>query len=453
MPSAPRSSCSRSGAHSSSAASPCSRRPRCSSPSTAACRSPSGPSAQASSLLAGWSARPLCCGGRRGSSSRSCSSTAPFRLPLDFGREHRFYVAIAHGGQLGRLLPLYAVLCVCRARTSSGTPSRAARCKPLPRDDRVAGGGVPRLDVAVAALDERARVGPHPARVLPAPVRRAGRSRRSGAVPGANASSPRVRSRSRSRRSSRSSGLVEAATHRLIFYSHNLARSANTYSSFFRVTSLFRDPNLYGRHVVLGIVVLVVCLWLRQGRRPGGDGADRAAVGRPLLLVLPVELCRALRRRLRDHDRDGRGRIRWVAIAAAVVVALVGAGIAASKVARHIGRKATSDRSRRIELTAKVWVAPPARGVGIGGQPIESQRLADRLAPARTFVSHTTPLTVAAELGTIGVLLYVGLLAGSAVDTLGGAAATSRRSGFRSRRSSSRSSCTRSRTAASSRIR
>src|SRR5438876_1128479 len=37
---------------------------------------------------------------------------APFRLPLDFGSEHRFYVAIAHGGQLGRLLPLYVVLAV-----------------------------------------------------------------------------------------------------------------------------------------------------------------------------------------------------------------------------------------------------------------------------------------------------------------------------------------------------
>src|SRR5919204_3190565 len=37
---------------------------------------------------------------------------APFRLPLDFGSSHRFYVAIAHGGQLGRLLPLYVVLAV-----------------------------------------------------------------------------------------------------------------------------------------------------------------------------------------------------------------------------------------------------------------------------------------------------------------------------------------------------
>ena len=37
---------------------------------------------------------------------------APFRLPLDFGRSHRYYVAVAHGGQLGRLLPLYLVLAV-----------------------------------------------------------------------------------------------------------------------------------------------------------------------------------------------------------------------------------------------------------------------------------------------------------------------------------------------------
>src|SRR5215203_4492503 len=34
-------------------------------------------------------------------------AAAPFRLPLDFGREHRFFVALA---ELGRLLPLYGVL-------------------------------------------------------------------------------------------------------------------------------------------------------------------------------------------------------------------------------------------------------------------------------------------------------------------------------------------------------
>src|SRR5205823_3145575 len=56
---------------------------------------------------------------------------APFRLPLDFGSSHRFYVAIAHGGQLGRLLPLYAVLAVAVLatawRTIRGSPARPIR--------------------------------------------------------------------------------------------------------------------------------------------------------------------------------------------------------------------------------------------------------------------------------------------------------------------------------------
>jgi hypothetical protein len=35
---------------------------------------------------------------------------APFRLPLDFDRENRFFFAVATGGKLGRLVPLYVVL-------------------------------------------------------------------------------------------------------------------------------------------------------------------------------------------------------------------------------------------------------------------------------------------------------------------------------------------------------
>src|SRR5262245_31219197 len=35
---------------------------------------------------------------------------APFRLPLDVDRGHRFLFAVAESGELGRLLPLYVVL-------------------------------------------------------------------------------------------------------------------------------------------------------------------------------------------------------------------------------------------------------------------------------------------------------------------------------------------------------
>src|SRR5262245_23813938 len=35
---------------------------------------------------------------------------APFRPPVSFGSEHRYFIGVASSGQLGRLLPLYGVL-------------------------------------------------------------------------------------------------------------------------------------------------------------------------------------------------------------------------------------------------------------------------------------------------------------------------------------------------------
>ena len=58
-------------------------------------------------------------------------------------------------------------------------------------------------------------------------------------------------------------GIIQAATHKLWFFSPAV-EVGNAYSSFFRVTSLFRDPSLYGRHVVIGIVVLLVCVLYRK---------------------------------------------------------------------------------------------------------------------------------------------------------------------------------------------
>jgi O-antigen ligase len=336
---------------------------------------------------------------------------APFRLPLDFGREHRFYVAIAHGGQLGRLLPLYAVLAVCALALIWDT-LRGDEITTIPREIAIPasafiafasvsllwssdqGSGRILLEffllpfAALVAVGARA---PFPDRV----------PRVLGVLAIALASIFAA------------VGIIEAATHRLIFYSHNLDVS-NTYTSFFRVTSLFRDPSLYGRHVVLGLAVLVVCLWLREIRLAAAAvliallwvglyfSYSQSSLAALFAVVLGVTIVAA--------DR----RVRWVAIAAAVVVALAGAGIAASQVADSSVRKATSDRSRRIDLTGKVWLHHPVAGVGLGGQPRESQKLADRAGPMQNFVSHTTPLTVAAELGLIGVVLYVALLAGAA---------------------------------------
>jgi hypothetical protein len=336
---------------------------------------------------------------------------APFRLPLDFGRSHRFYVAIAHGGQLGRLLPLYVVLAVA-VLALVWDALRGRPVPPLPREIALPAAAFLALASVSLLWSIDVRSGRNlleyfllPFAVLVAVVGRAPFPARL----------PRLLAALAVGLASLFAvvGIVEAATHRLIFYAHNLTVS-NTYTSYFRVTSLFRDPSLYGRHVVLGIAVLLVCLWLRKidlvpaaamiallwaGLYFAYSQSSYAAL---FVIVLAVTLV------------SGDRRARQVAVVAAVAVALVAVGIAAAKVAHSSVRKATSDRSRRITLTAKVFAHHPLAGVGIGGQPRASQRLATHYGPLQNFVSHTTPLTVAAELGIVGFVLYVALLAGGA---------------------------------------
>ena len=55
---------------------------------------------------------------------------------------------------------------------------------------------------------------------------------------------------------------------------------------------------------------------------------------------------------------------------------------------------------------------PPGGRVGLGSQPVASQARSEQGSPTR-FVSHTTPLTVAAELGVIGWAAYFALIVGA----------------------------------------
>src|SRR5204863_8812967 len=98
----------------------------------------------------------------------------------------------------------------------------------------------------------------------------------------------------------------------------------------------------------------------------------------------------------------GERRARRMAVVVAVAVALVAVGIAGAKVGHTSVRKATSDRSRRVELTAKAFAHHPLAGVGLGGQPRASQKLATRFGPLQNFVSNPTPRTVRPGSATAG---------------------------------------------------
>jgi O-antigen ligase len=64
-------------------------------------------------------------------------------------------------------------------------------------------------------------------------------------------------------------------------------------------------------------------------------------------------------------------------------------------------------------VTWVVFANHPLVGVGIGGQPQASRDEANTELSAKRDRSHTTPLTVAAELGLLGLLVYAALLAGA----------------------------------------
>ncbi len=196
---------------------------------------------------------------------------------------------------------------------------------------------------------------------------------------------------------------------RTIFFAQDL-RVANTYTSYFRVTAVFKDPSIYGRHLVLAIAVLLVLLWLgRIGLllAAGLGGVLFAGLyfsySQSSMAVLFVSAL-AITLVLGDH------RSRRIVVTAALVAALAGGAIAATTAHGHSLRKATSGRSRLVAVTTTVISKHPLVGVGVGSQPLASREEAKTRSGAAKNASHTTPLTVAAELGALGVVLYLVLL-------------------------------------------
>ncbi len=87
-------------------------------------------------------------------------------------------------------------------------------------------------------------------------------------------------------------GFVEYATRRLLLNPKVIA--SNELEAYFRVNSLFFDPNIYGRFLVLVMLGLAaVLLWERRPRTVGARRRRaRGALGRPAADAVAVELRR-----------------------------------------------------------------------------------------------------------------------------------------------------------------
>jgi hypothetical protein len=206
-------------------------------------------------------------------------------------------------------------------------------------------------------------------------------------------------------------GIWQAQT-RTLFFARDL-EVANAYTSFFRVTSLFKDPSLYGRYLVIPIAVLLVAIVVRRGRAIDWIAATAVVAflfwglfysysqsSFVALFVVTFGIA------LVGSDR----RTRTVLAACTLAAAIVAAGVAGAAIGGRSARDVTSGRSRLVEITFDAFKERPVAGVGIGGQPQASAEAAGRRSPRRN-ASHTTPLTVLAELGVVGFAAYLWLLA------------------------------------------
>jgi O-Antigen ligase len=221
--------------------------------------------------------------------------------------------------------------------------------------------------------------------------------------------------------------LVQEAT-RHVFLNDKL-RESNVYNPYFRVNSLFFDPNIFGRFLVVVLLLLApVAAWSTDRRRTAAAVAVLVVVWLGLLATLSQSSLGALLVGLAVLTAAA-GAGRRIAVPAAVlvtagvvlVVAFPGALRLQLDSAGSV-RKATSGRSDLVSGGADLFAKRPLVGWGSGAFPVEYARRHRTDEEADDVsASHTIPLTVAVEQGVIGLAAYLALLVAALALLLRGA--------------------------------
>jgi len=199
---------------------------------------------------------------------------------------------------------------------------------------------------------------------------------------------------------------------RSLFWNDQVIRS-NEFHTYFRVNSIFWDPNIYGRYLSLVIVLAMsALLWAKERRTLGLLTALVAVLWLGLVPTFSQSSFAALLAGLAVLAAL-RWSWRWTLAAVgagailAVVVVLFAGGV--SKLSPDRFNVDTGGRANLVSGGTDLFAQRPLWGYGSGSFPrAYREHIATKKAPVS--VSHTEPVTVAAEQGLIGLAAYGALL-------------------------------------------
>jgi O-antigen ligase len=185
----------------------------------------------------------------------------------------------------------------------------------------------------------------------------------------------------------------------------------NAYAPFYRVNSVFWDPSIYGRFLVVAILASLV-LVVHGATRRVVIAATATVIAAWIGLVLSFSQSSFVALVV------GVGIVAWfawgrrtLALLGLIAVIVLVAALAMPSVRHHSLNSASGGRFKLVENGVAIAVHHPVQGVGIGGfKKAYAARTGLKGKEPKAAASHDTPVTVAAETGLPGLLLFPWLL-------------------------------------------
>ena len=190
---------------------------------------------------------------------------------------------------------------------------------------------------------------------------------------------------------------------------------SNQFHTYFRVNSVFFDPNIFGRFLMLVMIGLAAVI---LDSKSGRTVAIATGVSAVLLAAMVMTLSQSSLLGLLAGFAT-LGALRWsTRVVGVIAVIAAGAAVAAVVVLPAGGKigslkslnNQSSGRASLVRGGVDLFTARPVAGWGSGSFSVSYKREERAGAPTAVTASHTTPVTVAAEQGLIGLVAYAALL-------------------------------------------